>query len=381
MTYIRPGSRVHKILTLLSVVGEFPYCSIHLLGTEHVYKRLISSLCQPHTYCLAGTDRKITTKLLTISGNGKNKTIRIYRKALPILEWMGELDGYLEASDNHKFHGDAYHIDRHHRIAEVTAMIARMNMEIHTDRVPRLCDTSNRRRFLKPTYYPSKVLKEVEKVELTKSSFSRIAGMIFTEDIGYAVYNTRDALMKWSGNGEVKMWAMLAEIAIKNTSFDEINSAILFGESEDIALQTLLESDKSKHQSNRFDTIYQNIYFIPLNNDGVRQFRMLLIPNRKENILSLLFEDSERSYDQGQYEYDGVVDGTPVYVAFDGDIARLIRFRNAVENTDDHPEVICFPHQVAFLRAYLGDRVVIKTIDIEVLENELGIGKEENEEE
>ncbi len=381
MIYIRPGSRVHKMLTLLSVVGEFPYCSIHLLGNERVYQKLIYELSRPQTFSVAGTDRALTTKLLAVSGKGKNRTIRIYRKAFPILEWMDELEGYLEVSENHKFRGDVNHIDRNHRVAEVTTMMMRMGMEIHPDRVPRLYDLNNRKRYLAPTYYPSKVLKEIENVELSKSCFSRIAGIIFTEDIGYAVYNTRDTLMKWSGHGEVKIWAMLAEIARKNTTFDEVNSAILFGESEDIALQTLLESDRNKRQASRFDTIYQNIHYVPLNEYGVRQLRILLVPNRKETVLSLLFEDSERSYDRGQYEYDGLVDGTPVYVAFDGDLARLIRFRNAIANTEDEPEVVCFPHQAAFLRTYLGDQVVIKTIDIEVLETELGIRKEENEEE
>ncbi len=381
MIYIRPGSRVHKILTVLAVVGEFPYCSTHLLGTEHVYKRLISTLCRPQTFSLPGTDRAITTKLLTISGKGRNKTIRIYRKALPILEWMGELDGYLTVSSNHRFSNGYYHIDRNHRVAEVTTMMMRMGMEIHSERLPNLSDLNNRKQYLEPTFYTARTIKEIGKNDLNKTSFSRIVGTLFTEDMGYAVYNTRDTVMRWSGGGEMKIWATVNEIARRNTSLNKINSAILFGDSCDIAVETIIESDKSRRKENRFDTIYQHVHFIPLSDEGVRQLRILLIPNRKEAILSLLFEDSERSYDRGRYEYDGLVDGTPVYVAFDGDLARLIRFGNGLVNVKERPEVICFPHQAAFLRAYLGDRVVIKTIDIEVLETELGIRKEENEEE
>ncbi len=107
--------------------------------------------------------------------------------------------------------------------------------------------------------------------------------------------------------------------------------------------------------------------------------RVLLIPNRKERILELLFDDSERTYGRGNYDYDGHVDGANIFVAFDGDIARLIRFRNALDRTDSPNEVVCFSHQAKFLREYLGKDVVIKTLSLDVLEKEFGIGESENE--
>lgn len=77
--------------------------------------------------------------------------------------------------------------------------------------------------------------------------------------------------------------------------------------------------------------------------------------------------------------YDAFVDGKYILTHFDGDIARLIRYREGIEHIPAHHEVLCFPHQVAYLRAYLGDAVHIKTIDIKTLENEFGIGKEKDE--
>ncbi len=104
--------------------------------------------------------------------------------------------------------------------------------------------------------------------------------------------------------------------------------------------------------------------------------RILLIPNRKERILEFLFDNSERTYGRGNYDYDGHIDGANIFVAFDGDIARLIRFRNALSHTDCPNEVLCFPHQAKFLREYLGKDVVIKTLKMEVIEKELGIKSE-----
>ncbi len=44
MVHFRPGSQVWQLITLLSFVGEFPFKSLSLLGSERVYKALISRL-------------------------------------------------------------------------------------------------------------------------------------------------------------------------------------------------------------------------------------------------------------------------------------------------------------------------------------------------
>ena len=51
MIYVRPGSRVEFIITLLSIVGEFPYRSMKLLGDERVYRKLIAKLTEKQSYC------------------------------------------------------------------------------------------------------------------------------------------------------------------------------------------------------------------------------------------------------------------------------------------------------------------------------------------
>ena len=44
MIQFRPGSHVHRLVTLLSVVGEYPVRSVHLLGNDRVYKAMIHKL-------------------------------------------------------------------------------------------------------------------------------------------------------------------------------------------------------------------------------------------------------------------------------------------------------------------------------------------------
>lgn len=41
MQYFRPGSQLRQIITMLSIVGEYPIRSLCLLGNERAYKALV----------------------------------------------------------------------------------------------------------------------------------------------------------------------------------------------------------------------------------------------------------------------------------------------------------------------------------------------------
>lgn len=124
MVHFRPGSQVWQIITLLSFVGEFPFKSLSLLGRERVYKALISRLTTLQTIRNFNSGDEITCRLLTVSGKGAGKTIRLYKGALPILEWLypGVYGYYMDSFWGHRFPGDVSHRDRNHRVAEAAAM-------------------------------------------------------------------------------------------------------------------------------------------------------------------------------------------------------------------------------------------------------------------
>ena len=65
--------------------------------------------------------------------------------------------------------------------------------------------------------------------------------------------------------------------------------------------------------------------------------------------------------------------GRLCFLHLDGDLNRLIRFKEAIEYIPGPFEVLCFPHQVEFLREYLEGRAVIKTIGLEAIEQALEI--------
>ena len=79
MVHFRPGSQVWQLVMLLSFSGEFPFHSLSLLGSERVYKALVSRLTTLQTIRNFNSGDEITCRLLTISGKGAGKTNNIWR--------------------------------------------------------------------------------------------------------------------------------------------------------------------------------------------------------------------------------------------------------------------------------------------------------------
>ena len=70
MQYFRPGSQLRQLITMLSIVGEYPIRSLYLLGNERAYKALVHKLTTPETFRIPQTETEMTTRLLTVTGKG-----------------------------------------------------------------------------------------------------------------------------------------------------------------------------------------------------------------------------------------------------------------------------------------------------------------------
>ncbi|NBK78998.1 hypothetical protein D5272_10485 [bacterium D16-76] len=376
MTKFCPGSHVYELVTLLSFAGEYPFHSLDMLGSKRVYKALIVKLTQPEQFVNTQTGEQMACRLFTVTGGGQSKTVRLYKKALHILDWVhpGAYPYYMSSFWEHRLPGDMAHIDRHHRVAEAAALCGRAGMEARPFYLPKLqnqmiAQTIPPGRF----FYLARDMKRVTTQEVNKTAFTRLVGAAFYPGGCYAVYNTRRAAMKWNGMGELKARYHLADLCRMNTGIQEISSALFLGWSEEIALQSFLEKSKGQKVKPRADAVYRHIHFISMDKNGVRQLRLLTAPNWRERLLDLLFDPETRSYDRGMFEYDACVDSTYVLSYLDGDLARLIRFKEGTEGHADPLEVLCFPHQVGFLREYLAGRAVIKTIEMDAVEAALEI--------
>lgn len=370
-----PGSQAWQLITLLSIVGEYPLGSRHLLGNKAVFKNLVHKLNRPQTFCNIETGDTMTCRLLSVSGDDRNRNIRLCKVALPILDWISpECQSYhLNSFRKHNFSSSVSHRERNHRIGEAVTMCMRAGIEARPFLLPELQNEAFVRVIpSEAVMYPSKDLKRLSEDEMSKTSFTRMVGALFACGTCYAMYNTRSATMKWSGKGEFKARDSLRDLSNMNAEISIVNSAILIGQSGTVALNTILESDKSQKQEFRFDSVYDHIYFIPLNEDGIRQLRFLTVPDWKEKILNMLFDLEERSYNRGRFEYDAIADDVYIYSYLDADIARLMRLHETLSALKRDVVVLCFAYQVSFLREYFGPMVELKVIDFDTVEDELG---------
>lgn len=271
MIYIRDDTRVHRLLMMLTCVGEYPTSSLSLLGNARVWRRLIRKLNRIQGFCIQPDGQHRRFRLLTLSGRNRNQTIRLHQSAIPILkEFYPEAWAYyMEFYDCHHFSGHPSHVDRNHRVAETVAMFAGAMIEANQWILPDLHEEAVRSNTLGyPVYYLSRLLKDYFPGELNKTSFSRITGALVSPGGIYAVYNTRDRIMKWNGSGEGKARLYLTDIFRTALDVPILDRAILFGQDYEVALRSLDASTVKGRRQIRFCREYLHTHFIPLNRMG-----------------------------------------------------------------------------------------------------------------
>ena len=376
MITLRPGSHVHRLLHLLATAGEIPSGALPLLGNGRVLSALVHRLTSVQDIRFDKGGQVFRARLIQTSGRKGRRTIRLYRKGLPVLDglWPGLLDWYLDAHKGHSFSNDRFHIERNHRVAEAVALCMAAGVEARPYALPALQKAA----IIKtvpdaPAFYIARDLKRAGGDGTSKTAYTRLVGALFCPGGAYAAYNTRAAVMKWSGLGEAKAQGGLLELARMNAGRTDIPSALLFGAGPDTALATILESDKSRRHELRFDRIYPHVHFVPLDQNGARLLGILVSPDWNERLLNALFEPHQRSYDRGAMEYDAIDGSTLILSQLDGNIARLIRFRDALDVFAGQASVLCYPWQTPFLKSYLGSRAGIRELDMSAVEASLGL--------
>ena len=120
---MKKDSQLYRLVSLLSVCGEYPVRSLHLLGNKRMYRKLVDECMQPLTVRNHETAEAISLpRLFNLCGKGRLKSIRLYSGALPILKWLDEGEYYDAISDGHNMPMNDQHLDRNHRVAEVLAV-------------------------------------------------------------------------------------------------------------------------------------------------------------------------------------------------------------------------------------------------------------------
>ena len=377
MKILKPSSQLHRLISLLSVCGEFPVKSLDLLGNKRLYRRVISECTVPVTIQNPTTKETISLpKIFILTGKGRMKSIRLYKGARPILNWIGEGEYYDLICYGYNMPMTTAHVDRNHRVAETIAAFMDAGFYYLPHALPKLkSEGINRIITTQPLSYPSRMLKFTDNGEGNKTGFSRITGAVFAGGDCYAVYNTRNAVMKWSGEGETKMKVNLNLLSIVNSGVDHARLPMLFfGASQEVAFQSMLSMRKATNVRLRFDMFATRIHFIPLNRYGARFLKFISIPNWQERILNLLFDDKNRSFNRGRFEYDAKTGGIYILSHLDSDLCRLNRFREAIIFFEDDKakyEVLCFEWQYDFVKKFMGELAKVTPVPFDEFDEEL----------
>ena len=384
MKTMKPGSQLYRLMCLLSVAGEYPVKSLHLLGNKRMYRELVKEGLSPLTVRNSVTGETISLpRLFNLCGRGRTKTIRLYAGALPILTWFGEGEYYESITHGYSLPMNASHLDRNHRVGEALAVCMDAEIEVLPHNLPKL--KIGRRAYLiapgSPFFLTSRAIKQIggEDSEANKTNFTRMVGGLFAGNDCYCVFNTRDSVMKWSGEGEMKARINLEFIYEANAAYsvDRIHSAIIFGVSPEIAMGSIESTKKISRKEYRFDSQFFYIHYVPLNEYGARFLKFLTIPNWKEELLQLLFDDEERTFGCGRFDYDAFLTSEEgkkhVLSLLDCDLARLKRFKEALALYPDVlGEIICYDWMAKFVQKYMeGSTAIIKQISFEFVEKEM----------
>ena len=381
MFRITPRSQVNKLLTILSVVGEFPFDSRGLLGSEGYFNNLIYKHTRPDDYSFSNSDKIIHGQLFQLAGKAELKTIRFHKTGLPILKHLNPIayQHYLDTYDNHHLRTTEDRIIRNHRIAEAAVMCLNAGIEARSYIAPKLTKQYHQVfPFTDPAFYLSKHLKKTDPDGFNKTKYARIVGALFYQTGCYSVYNLRDTMMKWKPESELKVKLDMTDICTMNTENQEVQSTIFFCSSYQTGFRVLQEWKRNSDLRTLFTSVYKHVHFIPINEFGVQLLKILTVPHWNERLLRMFFRNEDRSFGMGDMPYDAEMNGTYILSFLDSDFARLYLFRNNIGKFPDRKWlVLCFQHQAMFLREYLGAGVRLKVIPMEKVMENLNIKRRE----
>ena len=202
--------------------------------------------------------------------------------------------------------------------------------------------------------------------------FIKTLEKVFVGGDCYAVYNTRNAVMKWSGKGETKAMVSLKQLSIVNSGIDLDRLPVLFfGASQEVALCSMLAIRKATNVNLRFDMFVPRIHFIPLNRYGARFLKFISIPRWREYLLELLFGE-DQIVKLTSFEYDAKINGTYILSHLDSDLCRLNRFREAtIDDPNNKFEVLCFEWQYHFVKKFMGELAKVTPVSFDDFDEEL----------
>lgn len=379
MIHINENCQAFQLLSMLAVVGEYPLRQLHLLGNPRMYRDTLRRMCQQQEYINDSTKEKVSTKALTITGKGFQRSVRLLQGAEPLLKWLGASEYYGEAYGQYNFSGGEKHRNRNFKIAETTAFCKSAGYEYRPYRMPMLylpqkefswSDEPNPTKRIPsyPCIYPIRILKGGKDEGQKKTVFTRLTGVLFVEEQVYAMYNLGDEMQKLWENSEIKMKYLLSSVNLVNGCGYCAYSCIFLtndGMSAIKSLRYLYNKRKNKKKDHTGTEFYYSVHWVPLTDEGKRFLRFFSVPDWDYKIEEVLFSNKNRDPFLPSTYW---VDDERVYSFLTGNIAELICFKKAVIKIKASFRIYCFSYQIPFLKIFFDNKALFGIVRFEQVE-------------
>ena len=374
MFRLQENKKLINILTVIALVGEMPLAAASQLGSHEAYRKMFYELEKKQVYENTKDKSRMCVKLINMSDKGKLRRCRLYKKAIPILDWLGLRRYYEETFPNNRVSGGEQNRFRNDMVAEAVMMMLESNIEVLPTELPKL-RLSNRYNSFNGNscFYTTRHIKKTLNKGKNKIISSRIVGALFAGSNVYAVYNTRSSVIKWKGMNEIKTKYILTDLARINADVSECDSAIIFGKDDNTILNSFFNNAEFNNKDFRFDKIYNNVYAIPQSPRGIEQLQLFKIPNFQEKILAYMFDKKDRSINSG-YGWHAVVNGEYVFSYLDSNIAALSRFYETARRGKGKKKfmVVCYDFQEKFIKELFEGIASVATIPFQIIVDGIG---------
>ena len=383
MINITENSSIKDVLSVIAVAGELSPKSLSALGEENTLKRLIKKGTVLQEYRNAEDGSRATATLFMVSGHGAEKTIRLKKEGIEVLNWVADAEYYKVAFCRNNF-GSGSKVKRHHTLAEAAMLFQSAGIEIQPYNLPTLSGSiKNCREFNRPYFYTSTVLKYRvlqdlgEYDRITRMSTSRFAGMFTTPGNGvFAIYNTGNSPISLNINAETNLKHEISDlkrttfyspldVLLKKNTYQAIVLCSDFKTGYTTAVTGMFEGDKSKWKTNtrreNLSDIFDYCHGVTLDDFGAKMLLMFSVPNYYTQLKRALFSDwtlldnykslfdARRTNENGQNILAAML--------FDFDFKRIEKLKGSIEfrkTIDTVYEIYAFQEQCEFLDDLLG---------------------------
>lgn len=356
------------LLTLTALSGEFPTAQISRLPGGGAYKmKVVKRLKKDrllHTYYADG----LRGLRLTASA-----------KKLLLESWPDRFCPYLTGrSETNMLKSEVGRRLRLHRMAEVLVTMYNAGVAVFPWQKPAVFGPTPPPDDVwieRPAYYSSREVKEIGP-QCDKIRGSRSTGVLLTEENVFAVYNTGTSEMKWEGNAEARLQALLKiDLCQHRLPFQygnvESSDAIVFGaDMERMPVLMGVEGDK-RRKYYVLDERCRQFHYLTSDYHGEVVLRLLCDPAERARLDDILAEGLSEARSNWLMPNDAMDGDVPVLFAYTCDMPRLKRFVSGVTVHGLRGLLYCFDFQEEALSKICGPNVEIQCIDFEAVKGGL----------